>query len=487
MQIRLSKSRLLAFRQCPKRLWLEVHKPELKTVEIAEQRRFDTGNLVGDLARKQFPEGYLIAPDNNLGFALRETQDCIRSKEPQVLFEATFEFAGILIRADLLIPNRDGWQIVEVKSSTSVKPQHLEDAAVQLWVVKNSGLPTNGCSVQVIDSAWTYSGQGNYAGLFRSEPVDEQLQPLLSEVPTWLASAMAVANGAEPEVAVGHHCTDPYPCGFMNHCASTVAPVEFPISWLPRIHHTKVARYEAAGFTDMRHLPIGDLSEKQRRVYEATLNNQTFLDPLSEQEKALFTGTKYYLDFETINFAVPIWAGTRPYQQIPFQWSCHIETDDGSLQHEMFLDLGGEDPSRKFAETLLATLGQSGPIVVYNQAFEKRIIWELADRFSDLSEALTALPNRIVDLLPITRNHFYDPSMQGSWSIKSVLPAIAPDLNYADLGEVGDGLAAQAAYLEAIAVTTTSSRKEELETALRNYCAQDTHAMIIVLRFLLAA
>jgi hypothetical protein len=183
---------------------------------------------------------------------------------------------------------------------------------------------------------------------------------------------------------------------------------------------------------------------------------------------------------------VPIWAGTRPYQQVPFQWSCHIEADDGVLSHEMFLDLTGNDPSRSFAESLLKALGRSGPIVVYNQAFEKRIIKELAERFDDLAPKLTKLLDRVVDLLPLANAHFYAPSMQGSWSIKSVLPAINPALSYAGLVDVAEGGAAQDAYSEAISTATDLTRKAQLRAALEAYCARDTEAMIVVLHFLLS-
>ena len=484
MTVRLSKSKLIAFRQCPKRMWLEIHRPDLKLDDASAQSRFDTGYRIGDFAQSQHPDGVLIAPDNNLTNALRETENYLSDSHRKILFEATFQAEGILVRADLLIPTSVGWHMVEVKSSTTVKDYHIEDAAIQSWVATKAGLTLAKTSVQVVDSKWTYPGGNNYSGLMKLLAVDEYIAPLQTEVPKWLADAQAVAGGSAPVVKVGAQCDSPFTCGFQTYCESLTSPAQFPISWLPMLHHTKRKNYEVAGYLDIRDVPFEGLSAKQQRVALATINNEIFFEPLAEVERQSVAGTRYYLDFETISFVIPIWAGTRPYQQVPFQWSCHVELPHGSLSHEMFLDLSGGDPSRAFAESLVSTLGKSGPIIVYNQAFEKRIIRELANRYPDLAHGLNALLSRGVDLLPLANAHFYHPSMKGSWSIKAVLTAIAPELDYASLGDVSDGMAAQDAYSEAIHSDTTVLRKAKLEAALRAYCYRDTEAMIHLLHYL---
>lgn len=484
MSMRLSKSKLIAFRQCPKRLWLEVHRPELKIYDDSAQSRIDTGYRIGEFAQAQYPDGVLIAPDNNLTDALEETSKHLLISPRKALFEATFQAEGILVRADLLIPTTTGWHMVEVKSSTSVKDYHIEDAAIQSWVAQKVGLQLTNTSLQVVDSKWTYPGGNDYSRLFKLQPVDEYIAPLQTEVPKWLAAAQVVAGGSEPVVKMGNQCGIPFACVFQTYCASLTTPAQFPISWLPKLHHAKRTKYEVAGYLDLREVPIEELSAKQHRVLQATINNEIFFEPLTEAEKNTLAGTRYYLDFETIDFTIPIWAGTRPYQQVPFQWSCHIEQIDGSISHEMFLDLTGSDPSRAFAESLVNTLGKSGPIVVYHQAFEKRIMSELASRFPDLASELQQLIDRVVDMLPLANEHYYHPSMHGSWSLKVVLPAIAPDLDYSNLEEVADGTGAQAGYDEAIQEGTLPERKAQLERALREYCTRDTYAMIEILRYL---
>ena len=485
MTVRLSKSRLIAYRQCPKRLWLEIHRPDLKVEDESARGRFAAGHRVGEIAQAQYPDGIMIAPDNNLIQALSETRRLLDLQPRKVLFEATFQAEGLLVRADLLIPVERGWHMVEVKSSTKVKEYHVEDAAIQSWVASKAGLSLAQTSLQVVDSQWTYPGGNDYAGLLKSSPVDDAIAPLLQEVPKWLAEARDAAAASEPSVKMGKHCNTPFACSFQAYCETLAAPAEFPIAWLPNLHYLKRERYEAAGLLDLRDIPVEDLSDKQRRVLQATLSNQSYFEPLSTAESALFEGTRYYLDFETITFTVPIWAGTRPYQQVPFQWSCHIETAAGAITHDMFIDLSGEDPSRAFAESLIGLLGQDGPIIVYNQGFEKRIIRELAERFSDLAQSLTRLLDRVVDLLPLVNGHFYHPDMRGSWSIKAVLPAMAPELDYANLEGVSSGTGAQDAYSEAINTDTPPERKAQLETALREYCRRDTLAMVVVLRYLM--
>lgn len=486
MTICLSKSKLIAFRQCPKRLWLEVHRKVPIVEDESTKRRFDVGNQLGALARLQYPDGTLIATGRDMALAAKLTQAKLLEKPRKAIFEATFEAAGLRAQVDLLVPVRKGWHMAEVKSSTSVKDYHIEDAAIQTWVVREAGLALESTSLQVIDSKWTYSGGPDYSGLLKMEPVNDAIEPLQKEVPKWAKAARATVGGAEPNVKMGRHCNAPFECVFQEYCSSLAEPVQFPISWLPNLNATKRARLEEAGIADLRDIEPDDLNERQQMIQHATIHNEAFFEPLDAAERKSFAGTRYYLDFETINFTIPIWSDTRPFQKIPFQWSCHIERPDGTLSHEMFLDLSGDDPSRRFAESLVRAVGRAGPVFVYKQSFEKGVISALADRFPDLAVKLNKILPRVVDLLPATRKHYYHPDMKGSWSLKAVLPTIAPELSYENLEEVADGGDAQSAYLEAINADADTGRKRVLENALRAYCFRDTQAMVRLLAFLLS-
>ncbi|MDA8254252.1 MAG: DUF2779 domain-containing protein [Betaproteobacteria bacterium] len=475
----LSKSKLMAFRQCPRRVWLEVHRPGLKADTQATEQSYQTGYSVGEVARKLYdPQGMGVTLDvDTVGFpaVFDATQQLLPKRRP--LFEAAFQMPGALALADVLLPQGQGWRMVEVKSSTSVKDVQLDDIAVQTHIARQSGLNLKSVAIAHVNNDWVYPGEQDYQGLLTEVDVSEQTFARASEAQQWILDAQSIVARTEmPEVRTGAQCGQPYACGFHNHCASLEPQAEMPLQWLPRF---RAQPWVERGVLDMRALPDDALNPVQQRVRDCTARGEIFFDRHgATQALAEHPLPGYFLDFETIQFAVPIWAGTRPYQQIPFQWSLHFLTPEGTLDHVEFLDLSGRDPSKRFAESLIAQCGKHGPVFVYNAAFEKTRIRELAERFPALAKALQAIDLRIVDLLPIARAYYYHPSQKGSWSIKAVLPAIAPELSYDNLNGVQDGGMAQEAFLEAIAPQTAQPRKVDLRRQLLEYCKRDTLAMV---------
>jgi hypothetical protein len=477
----LSKSKLLAFRQCAKRLWLEVHQPELREDSGATQASFAAGHQVGDIARQIYDpqqRGQLIDPQAE-GFdaAFARTQALLQSAQP--IFEAGFRAEGALAFADVLLPTANGWRMVEVKSSTSVKDYHRDDAAVQAFLARACGVPLQSIALAHIDSSWTYPGHGDYQGLLTEADLTEEAFGRVDEVRDWIASAQTVIARKAPPTTTGAQCYTPYECGFITHCQSQQPQAEHPVTWLPRPGQSLRAHIAEHHIAELRDVPDDLLNPTQLRVKAATLSGEPFFDRHSAaQALAAHKLPGYFLDFETIQFAVPVWPGTRPYQQIPFQFSVHHLGVTKRVTHQAFLDLSGGNPAQAFAQALIAACGQYGPVFVYNAAFETTRIRELAERYPPLAPELHAINARVVDLLPVARQHYYHPSQQGSWSIKAVLPALCPDLSYDDLNGVQDGGAAQQAYLEAIAPATHATRKAELERQLLAYCHLDTWAMV---------
>jgi hypothetical protein len=242
----------------------------------------------------------------------------------------------------------------------------------------------------------------------------------------------------------------------------------------------------ADGFEDLRDVPEGRLTNPtHQKIWRVTVSGRPELDPAVAEEIGRQPYPRFYLDFETIAFSVPIWAGTRPYQQIPFQWSCHIEGKDGCVAHEQFLDTTGDLPVRKFAESLIATATTSGPIFTYSH-FEGTRLDELAAMLPGLAPKLQKIHGRLVDLLPLTRQSYYHPEMRGLWTLKAVLPTIASELNYEGL-EVQDGDMAQLAYLEAINPETSQERRETIRTNLLEYCGRDTEGLVSLTRLFAGA
>lgn len=478
----LSKSRIIQHRQCPKRLWLSVYRSELADVDDAATARLNAGHEVGDVARGLHPKGILIeSPDAKE--ALLDTQKVLSGKHRPV-FEAAFAFDGVLVRTDLLLPVRGGYRMVEVKSSTSVKDYHLADAAVQSWVATKAGLSVKRIEVAHIDSSFIYPGNGEYEGLFVYADVSGDTQPLIKEVPKWVKKAKATLAGKEPAIKPGGQCKDPFECPFISYCYPELEATAFPPEILPHKSGKDLAiKLRAEGYEDLRKVPgKWFTTPKLQRVWRVTRKGKTELDPEAGEALKALSYPRYHLDFETMHFAVPIWAGTRPYRQIPFQWSCHIEGKNGTVEHKHFLVKDANDPRRDFAASLIDTLKAKGPILVYNAGFESGRLQELVDDFPDMAPAINAIRDRIFDLLTVARNHYYHRDMRGSWSLKVVLPTIAPELAYDDL-EVADGGMAQKAYAEILHPDTPPVRVNKLRNDLLAYCERDTWALIRIAQF----
>ena len=301
-------------------------------------------------------------------------------------------------------------------------------------------------------------------------------------MPTWVELAREAAAGEVPDVPVGQHCTTPYLCPFFDQCWPT--ETKYPVQGL-RGSKEMLGRLVSAGYQDIRDVPKAELqgNESRSRIHRVTMAGEAELLGGAEAFVQKLPFPRYYLDFETIAPAVPIWPGTHPYETLAVQWSCHIEEANGSLRHEEFLDLSGEPPMRPLAESLIETLGADSPILMYTP-YERTVILGLAERFPDLAAGLEAILDRLVDLHPVVKENYYHPDMLGSWSLKAVLPTFAPDLDYSALEEIQEGTAASNAYLEAIDQRTSPERREQLRTRLLKYCQLDTEAMVRLVRFL---
>jgi hypothetical protein len=481
-RMRLSKSRLVTYRQCPKRLWLQVYRRDLARQSEAVENRMAQGHLVGAAAQRLYPEGRLIGHVTDLASALRETDEALAGSGDITLFEPALRCADVLVRADVLERRAGTCRLIEVKASTRVKDYQVTDAAIQTWVARGAGLAVERTELAHINNRFVYPGGGDYRGLFTNVDVTDAVLPLQERIPAWIEAAQRDLAGPMPDIAVGRQCSDPFPCEFAGFCAPDAA--EYPVGILP--YGGKLVRQlRDEGYVDLRDVPVERLSRDDHlRVWRASTNGEAELTPGAAERLAALSWPRYFVDFETVGPAVPLWAGTRPYQKVPMQWSCHRQEADGTLtQSPPFLDTVGDDPRRAFAERLVAAIGDSGPIMVYNATFERGVIVELANAFADLAPALQAMADRLFDLLPFAREHYYHPAMMGSWSIKRVLPTIAPELDYANLDDVQSGEMVEPIYFEMIDPATTGERRKVLENALLTYCERDTLAMVRLAEF----
>lgn len=270
------------------------------------------------------------------------------------------------------------FDLIEVKSTSEVKPHHYEDCAVQGWVVENAGIPLRNILLCHIDTQFVYPGNGDYRGLFHYANITREVRKRMPEVPKQVARFKRMLKGAEPEIETGPHSGDPYPCPFLDYCRRDES--EFPVRLLPWAGQL-AETLRAEGIEDIRDIPAGRLGNpNHERIRHATTSGRPELDAGAADKLRSHRYPRYYLDFETLSLPVPIWEGTRPFEQIPFQWSCHIERADGSLRHEAFLDTTGTAPMRTFAKRLLGTVRRRGPVFVYSASFEKTRLNALADR-----------------------------------------------------------------------------------------------------------
>jgi hypothetical protein len=487
-----SKSKIIAFRQCPRRLWLEIHKPELRRDSSSAQARFKAGDRVGEIARNLYdPRGqgtFIDIGELGISRSLAKTRGLLEQNKP--VFEAGFSAGGGLVFADALLPVRRkgarAWRMVEVKSAASVKGYHRDDAAIQAFVARQAGVSLASIAVAHVDTSWVYPGMQDYQGLLREEDLTQEAFGRSGEVREWISEAQVVAAKTRmPKACTGTQCSTPFECGFSAYCSSLEPQAELSANVLPRVQ-TKALR---ALFAEQRTLELADvaddlLNERQLRVKTHTLAGTVFFDgDKSALALSRYPLPAYFVDFETAQLAVPLWSGFKPYQQVPFQFSVHKLDRRGDLSHREFLDLSGDDPTRGFAEALVKDCGKRGPVYVYNAAFERSRVRELAERYPDLANDLLAINERMVDLLRITETYYYHPDQLGSWSIKKVLPTVAPELRYDDLDGIQDGGMAMDAYQEAVDPETPHDRKVQLRAQLRKYCALDTFAMVRLWQF----
>ena len=446
----LSKSRLISAWQCPKKLHLEKHHPELGVITAQMESMFAGGHKVGAIAQQLYGTAGSVEIAFDFKTMVAETQRLIEDGADFPLFEATFRHENVLVRVDVMIPGADGWRVIEVKASTSIKDYHVLDCAIQDWVLRNSGINVTSISLAHINNQFVYPGEGDYAGLLIEKELTEEVRTLEPRVVELIAKARDAVTGPMPDIHVGAQCNKPYDCQFQTYCWP--ADTRYPIIGLGG-SKAKLGQYVALGARDILDVDENSITaDTQRRIYRVTCKGEPEILDGARQALEALPYPRYYLDFETIAPGVPIWPGTRPYAVIAVQWSCHVEEEGGELRHEEFLDLSGEPPMPALAERLLECLGDSGPVLMYT-TYEQKVIEGLIELLPDLAEPLQNIINRLWDLKPVVKDNYYHPKMLGSWSIKAVLPTINPDMDYAKLEGIKEGMAASDAFLEAVAAT----------------------------------
>ena len=479
----LSKSRFMSGLQCHRKLYLACHQPKLATPpDAAKQALFDAGSEVGELARELHQGGVLVdEPFDRHREAVERTRSLLTKHHVPAIYEAGFLEDDVRIRVDILARSSGkSWDLIEVKSSASTKGEHIPDAAVQLIVVEKAGLTVDKIGLAHINRDYVYPG-GDYDvdQLLTVDDITVDVRTYAEGVADQLdAMRKPLAENEPPDIAVGSHCNKPYKCDFYAHCRGREP--DWSIEDLPRLSQGMREDLRAQGIRSILEIPDGQqLSPVQERARQSLIANNTQASESLINELDKIVPPAHFIDFETLGPALPVYPGTKPYDMVAFQWSDHVLGEDGEISHSEFLAEGQDDPRAELAEALIAQLAGAATIVAYGsyeQTCIRSLIEALPDQQSSL-ELLMALP--WVDLLKIVQGHYYHPDFHGSFSIKSVLPAIAPDFGYEDL-EIQEGSLASIAFLESTHPETKPKRREHLRGDLLAYCKRDTEAMLRV-------
>jgi hypothetical protein len=474
----LTKSRYITGLQCLKLLWIEVNQPErIPAPDINTQYTFDQGHLAGQLAQTLFPGGINIPTDNFMD-NVRQTRQLLSMRSP--LFEAGLISNNIYSRIDILNPvNEDEWDIIEVKSSTSIKDVHLDDVAFQKFCCGQLGLNIRKCFLMYINNQYVKHGQINPGELFTTQDISEDVEDAKIGMYDRVEDMLEMISAPLcPEVGIGKHCREPYVCS-LREC------------WegLPE-HNVFTLYYGGKKAYDMHTngiLAISDIPDsyklngKQQIQHCCVVTSQPYVD--SEAIRQFLSSLQYplcFFDFETIGPAIPLFDGTRPYQDVPFQYSLHVVEREGAMPfHYSFLADGPDDPRPALLTELRKTLPDFGSVIVYNQGFEEGIMKELALAFPQYDGWIASICTRFIDLLtPFRQFHYYHPNQKGSASLKSVLPALTSK-GYEGMA-IADGMSASIIFQQVTYGDVSPETGVKVRADLEKYCSLDTEGMIFI-------
>ncbi|MEA2071934.1 MAG: DUF2779 domain-containing protein [Asgard group archaeon] len=461
---------------------MQKHHPEkLRKLSVAEQFDIQQGKEVGLVAQKLFPTG-LTVPSESIPENVHRTTDLLATHQP--LFEAGFLFDHCYARVDILVPQDNGWAILEVKSSNRVKDKHLHDVSFQRFVIESQGLPVNNCFLVHLNRDYTRNGALDLDQLFIKENITEVVSPLTKTVPDKVDRLRSLLSSDTPpqELALLHDRD----ISSRSHNCLTDGCLELPANNVFCLRGRKQIACDLfkQGLTTIAEIPADyPLLPKQQIQRECVLSGEPFIAP---DNIARFLDRLryplYYLDFETFATAIPLFDGLHPHAKVPFQFSLHVVEEEGSdPNHVAFLHDSSGDPREPFLQALEQVLGQTGSIIVYYKSFECNRLKELAEQFPAYQKWVTNTISRVVDLyVPFKNFWYYHPQQQGSASIKAVYAAMT-DQSYTDL-PIRDG---RTAHVEFFRITHTDCCPEEIARVrqhLLEYCKLDTLAQVEIVQ-----
>ena len=413
-----------------------------------------------------------------------KTKEFIEKKE-SIIYEATFQFNGVLAALDILVKYDDGWKAYEVKSSTSVSDTYINDAAIQYYTIVNSGIDLKDISIVYINNQYVKHGDIDIKELFTIESVYDRVQEILPKIPIQVGVfKQLVQRDSVPDIDIGVHCSSPYDCDFIGHCWKHIP--EYSIFNISNLWTSKKFELYENGITTFEQIDLENNTLNTNQLLQVTseLKSITYIN--RDKITQFLNGLEYplyFLDFETMGASVPVYDNSRPYQQLVFQYSLHLQKEKGDnpLHFEYLAEADQDiDPRLNFVKQLIQDCGINGDILVYNISFERGKLNDLKALYPNYTNKITNIINRLKDLMiPFQKKWYYTPEMKGSYSIKAVLPALVPELSYQDL-EIKEGGTASNIFTQ-MASGEFQGDKEKTKKALLEYCKLDTFAMVKIL------
>lgn len=472
----LTKSKFLTGLKCPRCFWKAMNEKATDEISVQDEQNINQRIQVGELAKKLFSNGIDLSK-KDFKSNIEATQDWLFLN--YVIFEAGIEVDNLYTRMDILVPNSDeSYDIVEVKSSTQVKEEHIFDVAFQKYVCEKSGVNINRCHILHINNSYIKKGELKLEELFIKEDITDKVEKVYPNVPELIEELINIYNLPKaPEVNANKYLFNEYPCEFDSDCWSFLP--KYNVSKLYRINKNKVAGLFRNNIFEIKNVPNDILNDKQMIQKEVIINNKTYINSdgirnfISKLQYPL-----YYLDFETFSEAIPRFDGSKSYTQVPFQYSLHVQHEDDRLEHYEFLHKNNTDPRKLILISMIEVLGDKGSVIVFNQSFEKSRLKELASLYPQYETNVNNILERIVDLLvPFSNFNYYNPSQNGSCSIKKVLPAVTGK-SYEGM-EIANGADASTLYFKSTFEDRFSAEeKEKIYSNLLKYCNLDTEGMV---------
>ena len=480
----LSKSKYCQCVQCEKMLWLNEYKREKATVSTNDSI-LDNGRKVGEAARSLFGDYEDVPTDESIPVRVKRTSELLE-QVPNVIAEASFSYDDNFCSVDVLKNDEDGVEIYEVKSSTEIKDIYLDDVSYQYHILSSIGLTVKKAAIVYLNKEYVRGKELDLNELFNIEDVTEiaiqKQSQIKSNIDMFIEFMQSYGADSEPEKDIGPYCFDPYMCEYWEYCTRNLPkPNVFDVRgmWTSK----KFEKYYEGkvSFEDLRD---EDLNPKYMEQIDFELNQREAKIEISAIENVLdsLVYPLYFIDYETCQYAIPKYEGTKPYQQIPFQYSLHIIPEKGApTEHREYLaEANDDDMIRNFAESMIGNLPENGSVIVYNKGFESSVNKKIGEMYPDLNGEIERINANIVDLMvPFSKRQYYTREMQGSYSIKKVLPALFPDddeLDYNNLPGVHKGDEASSAFLSLNDMTPED--QEKTRHALLEYCKLDTYAMV---------